>query len=94
MEDHFREQVASTRWELFVRLSYPVQTLVGELDVRWLILLRQSLHPEPLDNPVRSRERPTRYGQAQNPNFAGDLQRDLLAPTEGHPDHNPRTREM
>jgi hypothetical protein len=32
MEDHFREQVASTPLELFVRLSYPVQTLVGESD--------------------------------------------------------------
>jgi hypothetical protein len=29
MEDHFREQVASRRWELFVRFSYLVQTLVG-----------------------------------------------------------------
>jgi hypothetical protein len=33
MEDHFQAQVASTPLGLFVRLSYPVQTLVGELDV-------------------------------------------------------------
>ena len=32
MEDHFREQVATRGWELFVRLSYPVQTFAGELD--------------------------------------------------------------
>jgi hypothetical protein len=28
------------------------------------------------------------------PEFAGDLQRDLLTPTEEHPDHNPRAPEM
>jgi hypothetical protein len=31
---------------------------------------------------------------AKNPNFAGDLQRDLLAPTEERPNHNPLAREM
>jgi hypothetical protein len=32
MEDHFREQVASTPLGTVRSSSYPVQTLVGELD--------------------------------------------------------------
>ena len=32
METIFGSRLQARRWELFVRLSYPVQTLVGELD--------------------------------------------------------------
>jgi hypothetical protein len=33
IEDHFRERLRARRWELFVHLSYPVQTLVEVLAV-------------------------------------------------------------
>ena len=47
MEDHFREQVASTPWELFVRLSYPVQTLVRTLNRRRGAVMRYRLLRQP-----------------------------------------------